>query len=553
MSHFEFTGYVLVNMNELSDSELLAAYTSQRSEEAFRVLVARHVDFVYSAALRQLQNPHGAEEATQSAFIALAAKAADLPPQTVIPGWLHHAARFAALKLQRTEARRKHWEQEAAALSETHDASSSLDERALSQVDAALDELGDVDRDAVVLRFLQWKSLRDVAETLGTSEEAAKKRVSRALDKLRDVLARRGVAVSAVALATSLSQLPVSAAPAALSATVSSLAMTTAATGSAFRAATLLASTKAKLTLAVAVMLVGGLAVLLWPRRPPNPVITATPANTNPVQSTSMKIKLTSVLVDDQDKALQFYTQVLGFVKKRDFPASRGRWLTVVSPAEPDGAELLLEPLGFPPARAYQAAVFRARIPFTAFQADDVQREYERMSNLGAKFRSPPAKAGPTTLAVFEDTCGNRIQLFQSPEAGAGAAAAPAIKIKLTSVTVDDQEKALKFYTESLGFVKKTDLPAGGGRWLTVVSSEEPEGMELVLEPMGFAFSRTYQEALFAAGIPLTSFLVADVAKEHERLAKLGVVFRTKPAQTGPTRTAVFDDTCGNLLQIVQP
>jgi predicted enzyme related to lactoylglutathione lyase len=126
------------------------------------------------------------------------------------------------------------------------------------------------------------------------------------------------------------------------------------------------------------------------------------------------------------------------------------------------------------------------------------------------------------------------------------------MKIKITSVIVDDQDKALKFYTEILGFVKKTDIPMGEHKWLTVVSPEAPEEVELLLEPMGFAPARVYQKALFEAGIPLTAFNVDDIHKEYERLEKLGVVFSMKPTTMGPATVAVFDDTCGNNIQIVQ-
>lgn len=126
------------------------------------------------------------------------------------------------------------------------------------------------------------------------------------------------------------------------------------------------------------------------------------------------------------------------------------------------------------------------------------------------------------------------------------------MRIRLTSVLVSDQEKALQFYTEVLGFTKKTDIPMGKDRWLTVVSSETPSDVELLLEPIGFDPAKTYQKALFKAGIPLTSFGVDDIEKEHVRLEKLGVRFKTKPTRMGPVTVAVLDDTCGNLIQIVQ-
>jgi catechol 2,3-dioxygenase-like lactoylglutathione lyase family enzyme len=127
-----------------------------------------------------------------------------------------------------------------------------------------------------------------------------------------------------------------------------------------------------------------------------------------------------------------------------------------------------------------------------------------------------------------------------------------AIKINLTSVMVDDQAKALAFYTEVLGFVKKTDVPAGEFRWLTVVAPAGSPDIELLLEPNALPAAKTFQKALFESGIPATSFAVDDIQKEYERMTKLGVVFRGKPAAMGPVTTVVFEDTCGNLIMLVQ-
>ncbi len=124
------------------------------------------------------------------------------------------------------------------------------------------------------------------------------------------------------------------------------------------------------------------------------------------------------------------------------------------------------------------------------------------------------------------------------------------MRINLASVFVDDQVKALAFYTDVLGFEKKTDLPAGEARWLTVVSPEDPDGVELVLEPDGHPAVGPFKRALIADGIPFTSFAVADVVAEHARLAAAGVEFTQPPTAMGPVTTAVFDDTCGNLIQI---
>ena len=121
--------------------------------------------------------------------------------------------------------------------------------------------------------------------------------------------------------------------------------------------------------------------------------------------------------------------------------------------------------------------------------------------------------------------------------------------IQLSGVIVNDQDCAICFSTQVLGFSKKLDLPAGESRWLTVVSPEEPEGTQLLLEPDAHPASATYQRSLFEDGVPLTSLTVDDIEKEYERLKALGVVFTAKPADAGGTLVAVFDDTCGNLIQ----
>jgi catechol 2,3-dioxygenase-like lactoylglutathione lyase family enzyme len=124
------------------------------------------------------------------------------------------------------------------------------------------------------------------------------------------------------------------------------------------------------------------------------------------------------------------------------------------------------------------------------------------------------------------------------------------MRINLASIHVDDQQKALRFYTEVLGFRKKNDVPMGEHSWLTVVSPEEPDGVELVLEPSDHPAVNPYKEALVADGIPFTSFAVPDVQAEFERLKGLGVRFTQEPASMGPVTTAVLDDTCGNLIMI---
>jgi catechol 2,3-dioxygenase-like lactoylglutathione lyase family enzyme len=127
------------------------------------------------------------------------------------------------------------------------------------------------------------------------------------------------------------------------------------------------------------------------------------------------------------------------------------------------------------------------------------------------------------------------------------------MRIKLTSLMVDDQDKALRFYTEVLGFRKKHEIPVGEYRWITVVSPEGPDDLELSLEPNANPAGRAFQEAMFAQGIPLAAFEVADIAAEYARLKAQGVAFKSEPAAMGPVTLAIFSDTCGNLIQLYQP
>lgn len=126
------------------------------------------------------------------------------------------------------------------------------------------------------------------------------------------------------------------------------------------------------------------------------------------------------------------------------------------------------------------------------------------------------------------------------------------IKLAICSVFVDDQDKALRFYTEVLGFVTKQDIPLGEARWLTVASPEGPDGIELLLEPNGNPIATTYQQGIFKAGIPATSFAVDDIHKEYARMKALGVMFTMEPTEMPGVTTAVFNDTCGNLIQLHQ-
>lgn len=126
-----------------------------------------------------------------------------------------------------------------------------------------------------------------------------------------------------------------------------------------------------------------------------------------------MQITLASIFVEDQDRALQFYTEVLGFEKKHDIPMGEFRWLTVTSPEGVSGVELVLEPMAFPPARVYQKALYDAGIPATAFMSGDINAEFQRLKARGVQFRGEPTNMGPVTIVLFEDTCGNLINLVQ--------------------------------------------------------------------------------------------------------------------------------------------
>jgi glyoxylase I family protein len=131
-----------------------------------------------------------------------------------------------------------------------------------------------------------------------------------------------------------------------------------------------------------------------------------------------MKIKLNSIFVEDQERALAFYTRILGFKKSKDIPVGEYKWLTVVSPDGPADVELVLEPNSNPAARAYQAALFEQGIPITAFEVDDIQAEVRRLKGQGVVFTMEPTPTGPVTIAIFADTCGNLIQLYQLQDAG---------------------------------------------------------------------------------------------------------------------------------------
>ncbi len=249
-------------MNTLTDQELLRDYTSSRSEAAFAELVRRHVDFVYSAALRMVHDAHTADDVTQGVFMALAENAGKLTDRPILAGWLHRTTQFLASKAIRSEVRRRAREQEAAAMIELSSAEpDAIWQQIAPTLDTTLDELDEADRDVLFLRFFQHKSAREISETLGINEDAAKKRVSRAVERLRELFTKRGITVGAAGIIVAISTNAVHAAPIGLAVGISTaatiggstLASTSAATTTKAIAMTTLQKTIVGATLVVAV------------------------------------------------------------------------------------------------------------------------------------------------------------------------------------------------------------------------------------------------------------------------------------------------------------
>jgi RNA polymerase sigma factor (sigma-70 family) len=212
-------------VNDLTDSQLLRVYARERSEAAFAELVRRYVDFVYSAARRMVRDSHLAEDVTQGTFVALAGSAAQLSDCAVLCGWLHRTAQNIAAQAIRTEVRRRAREQDAAVMNEMiPEPSEAAWEQIAPQLDSALGELTETDRDALLLRYFDRKSAREIGAVLGVSDAAAQKRVNRAVERLREIFGERGIAVGAGALVVLLSANAIEAAPATLATSISTAA-----------------------------------------------------------------------------------------------------------------------------------------------------------------------------------------------------------------------------------------------------------------------------------------------------------------------------------------
>jgi uncharacterized protein (TIGR03435 family) len=246
-------------MQELDDIVLLRQYTEQNSEEAFAMLVARHINKVYSVALRHTRNSHQAEEITQAVFVILARKSRHLDRRVILSGWLYQTARLTAMTFIRSEIRRTRREQEAYMRTLLNENESDVWKQIAPLLDAAMAGLNEIDRHAVVLRFFDGKSIKEVGAALGASEDAAKTRLSRAVEKLRVFFNRRGVVLPAEVLTTAISANSVLTAPVPLAKSVTVLAMAkgAAASGSTTTliqgALKLMAWTKAKTAIVVGV------------------------------------------------------------------------------------------------------------------------------------------------------------------------------------------------------------------------------------------------------------------------------------------------------------
>jgi RNA polymerase sigma factor (sigma-70 family) len=257
----------------MDDKILLREYAASNSEAAFETLVSRHIRLVYSAACRQMRDPHLAEEVTQAVFILLAQKAGRISGEAILSGWLIKTTRFVALAQRRAAARRRQYEQEAHMQSEDHgNPPDPLWEEISPLLDEALVQLGNQDRQAVLLRFFEGRSLTDVGRSLGIAEDAARMRISRALEKLRRFFLKRGVATTVAIIAGAMSANSVQGVPVALAKTITVLAVAkgAAASGSTLTllngALKLMAWTKAKTAIAVGatMVLAGGTTTMLW-------------------------------------------------------------------------------------------------------------------------------------------------------------------------------------------------------------------------------------------------------------------------------------------------
>jgi|ERR1051326_162209 RNA polymerase sigma factor (sigma-70 family) len=277
-------------MQELDDISLLREYVNHESQDAFAALVARHVNKVYSIALRHARNPHQAEEITQAVFVILARKARRLRAQVILSGWLCRTAQLTAVTFVRSETRRARREQEAYMQNPLLETDSDVWPQIEPLLDAAMAGLSQADHHALVLRFFDGKSMREVGAALGASEDAAKMRVNRAVEKLRRFFSRRGIVVSVAILTAAISANSVQAAPAALAKTAATVALAKGATASTPTLTLIKAvlkimawtKTKTALVAAAVTLLVTGTATIVVVKKNSHPIPSS--ANTLTIQ-----------------------------------------------------------------------------------------------------------------------------------------------------------------------------------------------------------------------------------------------------------------------------
>jgi RNA polymerase sigma factor (sigma-70 family) len=340
---------------EAADMELLRDYAQNHSEQAFRTLVERHVDMVFAVALRQTENTQLAEEVTQTVFVVLAEKAASIPKGTILTGWLFRATRFAASNVRRAEARREHWEQKAAQMEPQPPSESELDQIA-PVLNQALEQLPELDRAAILLRFFESKSMEEVGRSLGTTEGAAKMRLSRAMERLRVIFRQRGVVVPAAVLLGVLSAQTAHAAPAGLASSVVACALLkqTATSTLPLVKGTLIfmAKTKAnKLAIAALALLLGGTAAVVVQQslqRKSAPQNETSLRQRNPAMAESKAVVTASGPATNQPGKILVFRSVPSWNRNPDFEdalAALGMEFEVRAPEEMGNTDLSRHPV----------------------------------------------------------------------------------------------------------------------------------------------------------------------------------------------------------------
>jgi RNA polymerase sigma factor (sigma-70 family) len=459
---------------ETDDLELLRDYARDRCEQAFRVLVDRHINLVFSVAMRQTQNAQLAEEVTQAVFVALAEKAATMPKNTIVTGWLFRAARFAAANVRRAEARREHWEQKAAQMEPQAPSESELEQIA-PVLNEALEQLPELDRAAILLRFFESKSMEEVGRTLGTTESAAKMRLSRAVEKLRIIFRQRGVVMPAAVLLGVLSAQSVHAAPAGLASTIVAftlLKQTTASTLPLVKGTLMfMAQTKAKkLAIAAAVLLLGSAAVVIQQSiqnapAPRSDVAPAAGAETKPPA-------ISATAATNASQTILVFRSVRSWNRDPDFEealTALAMEFEVRSPGEMESADLSLHPVVVIPGA-------QRRTDFYSTYAANADRFHRYVTNggtlvfelNGAEDASLPLPRGVTM--VKHGATDNAILLpdhpIVAPLGGAPIHATFASHGFLTGVPADALILAAEMENEQVAIDKPTfvEYPYGKGR-----------------------------------------------------------------------------------------